>query len=785
MKFIGILIVIDTDMDALTEMMTEALIWSGELGILEAETKWIECIDADRKSKNAKDLCRKIELIKEKIKKTLRNIDSLTTDAELTQIENECTNTKYTAKLQREMEIERKHRPKNVIYDTNKRKISYGPMNYNKKALINMTQCSIPEDISIGLSFGWRFLFPFVVSNRNLYEVLAQIDSCMEEIVGESMQVEASMEISRALMKRQIFQYDDTQQWLRFISRRTKEFFLENNEIFPTRSDKGAHTVVIQNKEYDKAIEELLSGNEYDVMCHNPIEFLRNKETQLMNILKKNYKSKQLTSGFRGFAPNTLNLAKFYGLPKIHKPGFKLRPIVSMIGAPGHAVGRIFNEMLKEVFPITKHHVRDSFNIKEFLDGVEIPPDYVLRSFDVVSMFSNIPTDLAGGIIMEEHEKFYRKFGIGKKILFDIMNFLLNECTIFTAIGKIFKQKEGLPMGGCISPTIARLVMDRIVDKLYREIPDIAFIKVFVDDTLAVIDPNSSDLALQVLNNFHPKMSFTMEKENENGSINFLNLNVIRRGNQIKTNWYRKLFASGRLVSYYSSHKRSTVLATAETFIKTTILLSDGEFFHQNRQRIIDTLKDNCFPDTVIETLMNRHYTLMKPMKGIDRRLRRNTKYKIFPHSLCKSKEIREIFLKLTRRNFTLADSTKNTEVGSITTRKTKTPWGDRSNVILISRCVCKQKYKVHATQHNETASMTAEKLVTTFGKCDGTKHAFKTVKFHRGLSYVKQTKFLVKYIKYFYNGRLINTGYDLPNYHLSKVLKGVKIPPSIKKLFE
>lgn len=141
--------------------------------------------------------------------------------------------------------------------------------------------------------------------------------------------------------------------------------------------------------------------------------------------------------------------------------------------------------------------------------------------------------------------------------------------------------------------------MDEIICHLYRNVNEISFIKVFVDDTIAALKRDEIDLALDTLNSFHPSMKFTKELENEVKSINFLNLTLIRDGNFIKTNWFRKIFALGRLLNFYTSHKRTTVIETARAFIQTVLTLSDPEFFSENKSKVEKTLRDNSFPETL------------------------------------------------------------------------------------------------------------------------------------------------------------------------------------------
>lgn len=136
------------------------------------------------------------------------------------------------------------------------------------------------------------------------------------------------------------------------------------------------------------------------------------------------------------------------------------------------------------------------------------------------------------------------------------------------------------------------------------------FHKVYVDDFFFIVDRNKVDHILCMLNRHTETIKFTMENET-NKQINFLNMTLIKEGKHIITNWYRKPYASNRLLNYYSSHKRSTILAIQH--IETMLELSDGKLFHDNKQKATDTLKANNFPGTLFSSITNQFYTLMKP----------------------------------------------------------------------------------------------------------------------------------------------------------------------------
>lgn len=735
-------------------MMAEMLIMHRKLGLLRAELNWIKCGDPYNTTRKYKNTHNDINSLNKQIKQIEINLDLILTDDEMEIFRGECASHAEEASEQQEILIEREYRPNDL--------------GYNMKAIVVRTRKHIPEDILIGLSYGWKFMYPFVTDNNNLHKTLSQLSLCIDESIEPLTQHEAYLEISRVLGGIKRTTLDNTIQWLRFLSARTGSFFKGNKDIFATRSDKGAHTVIIDVEKYDEAIADLINNPCYLQIHEDPLRNLIKRETNIMNFFRTNHKTKNLIHGI--YEPETKQLAQLYGLPKVHKETFCLRPITAMSESPGHMSGKVFDKILNNIFPRTHFHIKDSYEMKNFLDISLIDKDDILVSFDVVSMYTNIPRKLVKEIIINKQEEIFQKYGIGKRILNNIIDFLLEDSTCITALGKTYQQTEGLPMGGCISTTLARMTMDEIIERLLNKIPNISFIRVFVDDTIAAMKRELVPLALNILNSFHPNIKFTHELENDRHSINFLNITLIREGNLIITNWYRKYFASGRLLPYFSSHKRTTIMATAQTFLQTVLNLSDPFFFHINKSLVKRTLRNNGFPETTILMLMNKYYTYMKPTQ---KRNSNNITYRIFPHAICEVRRIKKILNRLKPNNVIFSDSTRNTKINWVTTRKTPIAIKKRGNVILQSTCLCREKMKFIHTNFNETGIIAAKRILTTHRKCSNNQHAFLKIKYHRGLQYRNQTKYLTRYIEWKHKTHSIPMN-GIPNYHFAKALAKV-----------
>lgn len=719
------------------------------LGGLTAKLNWAIC--GGIKGREENDFHRKMSALKSRIHDLIVDSGDLLNERLLSELDLAFEREKEEA----EASIALEFRPVDIVF--------------NEEALKIFTKKFIPYDIRIGLSFGYKFLFPYSTNENNLYKLLAQLEMTIEKAVPHLSGIEASFDIRQILKGRLTTgTFNDTLTWLKFVSRRSALFFENNPDIIAIKSDKGGHTVVMNLSDYNAKLEQHLSDGVYVDIHINPLSFLITRETELVDQLL----SLPFVSRFSdklSFQPNILSLPKFYGLPKIHKPDIPLRPILSMINSPGYFLGKLFYKLLDIVFPRSEHHIVDVYDFVRFIGNIDINLRDILVSFDVVSMYTRIPFEMVFNMIMRRSDEFEFRFGIKKGLLTDVLIFLLEECSVFEVLDRIFKQKDGLPMGSCLSPLVARIFMDEVIASLLDKIP-VSFIKVFVDDTIASIRVDKVDDALAILNAFAPgQVEFTLERESVESSINFLNVTLTREviGSRpsIITNWFRKPFASGRLLNFYSSHKRATIFATGAHFIKTVLLLSDPSFFHTNRAVIFDTLRLNSFPEIAISTLMNTFYTFMRPVNRLKEVS--DDQYVIFPHAIVESNKIKRVINKLKSSEISLADSVRNTKVNFVKTIKTRDPIASAGNVVLSSSCRCGQKCIIGATKYNESGGMARKRLLAGGAHCGKRGHSFRNFDLSKGLYYNHQTQYLLRYTQYMYRHKLDATScpYHFPLY--------------------
>ena len=90
---------------------------------------------------------------------------------------------------------------------------------------------------------------------------------------------------------------------------------------------------------------------------------------------------------------------QFYILYKIHK-GMKdgrwpTRPVCSDVSSFPHGLGKWVTEQLQPVAQAQPSYFKDTFELKDLLDGLEVPPNGFTFTSDAKSMYTNIDTEPA------------------------------------------------------------------------------------------------------------------------------------------------------------------------------------------------------------------------------------------------------------------------------------------------------------------------------------------------------------------------------------------------------
>ena len=120
--------------------------------------------------------------------------------------------------------------------------------------------------------------------------------------------------------------------------------------------------MVIDKEEYIRKAEELLRQPTYKTIPTDPTSKYKNKLITLLKNIKTEGGMDEVT--YRRLYPTGASWSKLYGLPKVHKSGMPLRPIVSSIGSVTYKTSKELSRILKPLVGRSPHQVQ---NNKEFI----------------------------------------------------------------------------------------------------------------------------------------------------------------------------------------------------------------------------------------------------------------------------------------------------------------------------------------------------------------------------------------------------------------------------------
>ncbi|CAN8014586.1 unnamed protein product, partial [Ixodes persulcatus] len=259
-----------------------------------------------------------------------------------------------------------------------------------------------------------------------------------------------------------------------------------------------------------------------------------------------------------------------YGLPKVHKPECPLRPIVSFIGSPTYHLQIYLVELLAPVTGKNGLCVQNSQEFVQLVRAQNLLPNEGMFSFHVVSLFTNVPNDVAIDVARERllgDQSLVARTSLHVDDIILLLRFCLNQC-FFAFRGETYHQVNGCPMGSPVSVSVANLVVELIEEKVLRKVAfPVKFYHRYVDDTFVILDKGHANDFHRELNSVPPPppIQFPCEAEQQ-GKLPFLDVCVMRTGepnHRIETGVYHKPCETDNfldfLFHYPVQHKKSVV----------------------------------------------------------------------------------------------------------------------------------------------------------------------------------------------------------------------------------
>ena len=93
------------------------------------------------------------------------------------------------------------------------------------------------------------------------------------------------------------------------------------------------------------------------------------------------------------------NILRLHIISKLHINSLYLRPIVSTIRSPTYYLKKFFATFVTNNISTSSYNVKNSLEFKKKIHNQNLPPNNIMVSFDVTSLFTNVTKSLVTNVI--------------------------------------------------------------------------------------------------------------------------------------------------------------------------------------------------------------------------------------------------------------------------------------------------------------------------------------------------------------------------------------------------
>ena len=194
--------------------------------------------------------------------------------------------------------------------------------------------------------------------------------------------------------------------------------------------------------------------------------------------------------------------------------------------------------------PLTENEysIKTTTDFAERLSNRTVDDDEVLVSYDVSSLFTEVPLDETIDHIIHEIYTNNKSPQLSSKLLFRRLLCNVTKNTVFSFNDNLHRQIDGCGMGNPLSPVLANIFMAKLEADVVRPFNP-PFYDRYVDDCFSKKKKDEPDALFERLNRYHPNIVFTIEEnpghllDNALSYTNKFNCSVFKKPGKLPKHW--------------------------------------------------------------------------------------------------------------------------------------------------------------------------------------------------------------------------------------------------------
>jgi hypothetical protein len=285
-----------------------------------------------------------------------------------------------------------------------------------------------------------------------------------------------------------------------------------------------------------------------------------------------------------------------------------------MTNSVQHKLAKWLTELLEPVLEFySAHCIKDSFAFAEFMRGTVADTSSVMCSFDVSSLFTNVPLAETIRICADKlYENGPNSLTLSRDNFIKLMNWAVDSVQ-FSFNDTIYCQIDGVAMGSPLGPSLANIFVGYQEQQLFSRIAKPSVYFRYVDDTFVILRNDEERIAFhQLLNSLHPNLRFTYEVEKDN-KLPFLDVTVEKCDRVYTTYVYRKPTFTGQYIRWDSFCDKRRKLNLIKCLVHRAKRICSADKLHFELEFIKTTLMNNGYPKGTIQKIMKRQLDATNP----------------------------------------------------------------------------------------------------------------------------------------------------------------------------
>ena len=297
-----------------------------------------------------------------------------------------------------------------------------------------------------------------------------------------------------------------------------------NRDLVINKADKGSTIVILDREDYiAKGLRHLSDQETYKRLSEDTTKEVSEKVVSTIRTMYQNGIIDQKTAEYL-LPANPVRTQEIYFLTKIHKNPFSERPIVSGCKGPTEKISAYMDHWLQPLAQSLPSYIKDSKSFINLIESIPLPPDCILCTVDVSSLYTNIPTEEGISAALRALESHDNQACPPINHLSRLLHLVLYN-NVFRFNESFYLQLQGTAIGTKMAPAFANIFMGELESRvLSSSAPAPKLWKRYIDDIFLVWTDSRESLQLFIdeLNAQHPRIRFTSEISLS--EINFLDL---------------------------------------------------------------------------------------------------------------------------------------------------------------------------------------------------------------------------------------------------------------------